>query len=115
MPDNSKDQCKWLTYSEEADKAFSLPCLLFKLPGMQGGQQKLWPRDGYRNWGNAVRDILTHETLAPYKECEFLHVRCLRGQVIDSISRIIHIVSRQTFRHKQATKYSANKRYFVRL
>lgn len=60
LPDGSRQQRKWLSYSKSSDKLFCIYCMLFG--GPVTADSKVWVQQGFNTWSNISRDLPNHET-----------------------------------------------------
>lgn len=68
LPDNSKINRDWLSYSPSEDKIYCLHCFLFGT-NLHNSTQKTWTKNGFNTWKNITQAIKAHENIPDHITC----------------------------------------------
>lgn len=79
LPDGTKMQRMWIITSKIKDCIYCLPCLLFGLPS-SSHMSRVFSNEGYSDWVNAARNIISHEQSSDHLNSEVALIRWTTGK-----------------------------------
>ena len=83
---------KFVTYSEEEDGLFCLPCVLFPVEPTFGGSRATYLiKSPYRNWKDATCDLDNHKVLEYHKSSED-RLKAFEENIRNSLKRSIDLM-----------------------